>query len=397
MNVFAPHRVVLFALVGALVAVAVVARQGPPPGATVAPAARPAAEPLPALPGIEDPDPSVAPARQALERDGVLLDRFTADGQQADYDLQAERGELCLFELVAAGYARGWTMAATLRVTTHDEQVLVERASTGGVQMHTFLAFQAPASGEYRLRVIPTESTFRYALVRHGSYAPHGASPRWVGARERLHDWVAGDTERVLYAVPVRAGEVLALSVEGTRAAARAERRSLLAAQADGAASAMMRAAPEDGRERASRPARFPKLRLEVLGDTRPAAASPTFALLPPAGADGVVQVEVGVAPGEPGGLLDLVVRRDVACHALHGVVVDADDAPLAGVDVRFLLEPDLEPWGRGVTDAQGAYAVRVPAGDYRVELRRSASGPVQAARAGVATAGELNLMWRDR
>jgi len=358
--------------------------------------ATPAGVPLPALPGSEAPDPARAPASRPLERDGVLADRFTSPGQRVSYPFRAEAGELSLFELAAAGYARGWAMAAALRVLDPGGRVLAESRRSGGVQLQAFLAFTAPLSEEYTLELLPTEQYFRYALVRHSSYVQRGGPPVDVGQRERVHGWIADASDRALYWVPVRAGEQLALSVEGTRDEARAEHRRLLAEEAG--ASTMLSLRPVQGgpgRSYAHPPPRFPQLRLELPGDVHPLASSSCFALLAPAAADGFLQVAVSVAAGQPGGLHDLVVRRDVPKVSVGGLVVDADDQPLEGLEVRLLLEPDLEPWGRATTNAQGAWTVLVPPGDYRSELRRLPSGPVQPASVGLRADTELNLLWR--
>lgn len=361
--------------------------------------ARPAGLPLPELPGIDRPEVPVAPTSRRLDRDQALSDRFTAQDQGVEYPFEARAGELSLFELYAAGYARGWMATAGMRVLDSKGTVLAERIEEGGVVLRPFVAFVAPAGGEYRLELRADKQFFRYALVRHSSYAARAAGELRVPAeRERVHGWLSDGADRMSFAVALRAGEELALSVEGTREEARAERRSMLAG-GDAAMAGGMRRSMErmDGRTAPGGrggdvPRQFPELRLQIDRQGEVVDRSATFVRLAPE-RDGEVRVSVTGLPGERGGLFDLVVRRAFAKQRVHGVVVDAADELRAGVEVAFLLEPDLEPWGRAKSDERGAYELDLPAGDYRVVLRPPGDGAEVSLRAGVEGETELNLI----
>ncbi len=382
-------------IVSALVVAAVAAprgAQGTELAAEQALAARPAGIPLPELPGIDRPEVPVPPKARRLERDSAFSDRFTAAGQAVEYPFEARAGELSLFELYTAGYARGWTAAAGLKVLDDQGQVLAQRSEEGGVVLRAFLAFVAPKGGEYRLQLSAEEKFFRYALVRHSSYAARGEGElRLPAARERVHGWISDGADRMSFEVELRAGEELALAVEGTREEARAERRSALARGENGAPAGGMRRSMERMGERTAE-RQFSELRLQIDRQGEVIDRSSTFVRLA-SDRDGLVVVTVTGLPGERGGLFDLVARRAVEKQRVHGLVVDAADEPCPGVEVAFLLEPDLEPWGRARTDAEGAYALALPAGDYRVVMRPQGEGAEVTVRAGVEGETELNLI----
>jgi len=397
MHTLASHRWTLLALGSALFALVAMDR---PVGQAATGAARaldatPAGMPLPPLPGIEAADPAVAPAPRALARDAALTDRFTAAGQKVAYPFEMEAGELSLFELHAAGFARGWNMGASLRVLAADGQPLAELESKGGVQLKGLLPFTAPAAGTYTLELGPTEQFFRYALVRHSQYAPRDQAPIDVGERELVHGWVGGEGDRARFSIPVRAGQRLAVSVLATRAEAQAEERRLRSAASADSTMAGMRWAMEDGERKRGSGRLYSELHLFPCGSEAPLESGNGFLLFGPAENDGRQEVAVYVGPGQQGALFDLAVRRDVPLCAVQGSVVDADDEPLEGVTVRLLLEPDLESWGTTRTDSNGAWALNVPPGEYRAELRREGGAQPQVASAALRADSILNLLWR--
>lgn len=368
------------------------------PAAVGALDAAPAGLPLPPMPGIEDVDPAVAPIPRSLERDAALADRFTAEGQRVAYPFEMRAGELALFEVHAAGYARGWSMGASMRVLAADGQPLAELASASGVQLKGLLPFVAPAEGAYAVELGATEQYFRYALVRHSSYAPRGVEPFDVGQRELVHAWVGPEGDHARFSVPVRAGQRLAVSVSATRPEAQAEERRLRSLAAADTNMAGMRSAMEEGAQERRRGAGrlYSELHLAPCGAEAPLETSNGFLLFGPAERDGRQEVEVSVAPGQQGALFDLVVQRDVPLCAVQGTVVDAADDPLEGVTVRLLLEPDLQAWGSTRTDAKGAWALNVPPGGYRAELRRPGVDQAQVASAALRADSILNLLWRS-
>ena len=131
-------------------------------------------------------------------------------------------------------------------------------------------------------------------------------------------------------------------------------------------------------------------------GSEAPLETGNGFLLFGPAENDGRQEIAVHVGPGQQGALFDLSIRRDVPLCAVQGSVVDADDEPLEGVTVRLLLEPDLESWGTTRTDANGAWALNVPPGEYRAELRREGVAQPQVASAALRADSILNLLWRS-
>ena len=400
MHTIASHRWTLLALGSALCALVAVDRPltQAAPGAGKALDAAPAGLPLPPLPGIEPVDASVAPLPKPIERDVALVDRFTAMGQRVAYPFEMQAGELALFEVHAAGYARGWNMGASMRVLGPDGAPLAELASKSGVQLKGLLPFTAPAAGTYALELGSTEQYFRYALVRHSQYAARAEAPLDVGERELVHSWVGPEGDSARFSVPVRAGERLAISVLATRPEAQAEERRLRSvASADPNMAGMRWAMEGDAQERRRGAGRlYSELRLAPNGAEAPIETGNGFLLFGPAENDGRREVSVSVGPGQQGALFDLIVQRDVPLCAVQGTVVDADDDPLEGVTVRLLLEPDLQAWGSTRTDANGAWALNVPPGEYRAELRRPGIDQAQMASAALRADSILNLLWRS-
>src|SRR5690606_24644445 len=127
---------------------------------------------------------------------------------------ESRMGEVSIFELSAAGYARGWSMEAALRVLGTNGDILAERYETGGALMRCTLAFTAPREGTFELEVDAVREYFRYGLVRQSSYAARAAEPVELAAHERVHGWLAGDDDVMRFRVPTRAGESLTLRVE---------------------------------------------------------------------------------------------------------------------------------------------------------------------------------------
>ena len=357
--------------------------------------AKPACVPQPAMLGLDRSGPVVAPDPGALERSSGIAGRFLAQGQQVRYSFDCEQGELTLFELAAAGYARGWQAGGRLRVLDGSDQVLAEQSLAGGVVFRPFLAFQAPTAGTYQLEITAQKEFFRYALVRHSDYAPRTSDEVLaVGERTRVHGWISGGADRMRFTVPVRAGEELALRVEGTREQSRNERRALTAA-AGGNMGGRMQGRMEGGQRGRGRgpDKQFPVFVLELEDESAAKGRSSTFARLIPT-ADGLLEIGVRGAPGDQGGLFDLVVVRDSPKQRVHGLVVDDDEEPLARTTLTFRLEPDLEPWGEVTTDANGAYALEIPTGNYVVDLKRPDQPPHAPLKAGVQGDLELNVIW---
>ena len=352
--------------------------------------AKPAHISFPTLPDIQLGEERPTPAPGTIERDGALADRFTAAGQSVRYSFESRAGEVSIFELSAAGYARGWSMKAALRVFDASGKVLAMSESAGGTLLRCTLAFTAPREGTFELEVDAVREYFRYGLVRHSSYAARAAEAVELATHERVHGWLAGGDDVMRFRVPARAGESLSLRVEGTREEARREHNTALSARLDGATdSGGMSGGMRGMRMMEGGSTLFPELRLEVpTGDV--VATARDFARLVPA-KDGFVDILVRTAPESQAALFDLVVTRAEPTHAVHGMVVDANDEPCAGIELTFLREPFMAPWISATTDAEGRYRVELPTADYRVRLTRGDAA--QVVRAGVKGATELNLL----
>jgi len=349
--------------------------------------ARPAGVPLPTLPGIERTEPFTAPPAGELGRDAALADRFTAAGQRTSYAFEARAGELSIFELATTGYARGWQAAGALRVRDADGRVVAAAENAGDVQFRVLLPFLAEAEGRYTLEVEPTRECFRYQLVRHSSYAvPAGRGALDVGAAERVHTWLGAAPAAVRLRVPVRAGEELVVRVEGTREEARAERRKRREVELGGGEEAMM---AMGGRSMRMLPAGrgatapiFADARLVTADAPGLAQQTATLTRLEPT-ADGWLDLAI-VAEGNQPALVDLVVERAPERVAVSGALIDADDEGLAGLELEFLCEPDLDVWATTTSGPDGEWSARLPVGDWRVRVARG-DAPPTVLRVGVS------------
>jgi len=357
--------------------------------------ARPAGVPPPALPGIERAEPYQAPPAGELARDGALAERFTAAGQRASYAFESEAGELSLFELSTAGYARGWKAAAELRVLDASGAVLAQADDGGAVQFRVLLAFEAPAAGRYTLEIVPTEEYFRYQIVRHSSYvSPAVLGVADVGARERVHTWLGARPSSVRFRVPVRAGEELVVRVEGTREEAREERRRTREVELGGAEAAMMggpRMRMEAGAGRGGPETIFCGASLAVDAAPGLVQRGPTLARLVPE-RDGWLDLAL-LAEGDEIALVDLVIERAPAAVEVSGAVIDAADAGVPRLALEFLREPDLDVWTTTTSGEEGVWSARLPLGDWRVRVRRGDAPPILL-RLGVSgPASDLGLL----
>ena len=384
--------------------------------ATAAPdplSAAPAAMPFPPLPPVSRPDPPHPPAPRTIERDGWVVDRFTAEGQSVRYPFEARAGELSLFELATWGYARGWSSTARIRLLDPRGKVLVDEVRPGKVVYRPFLAFVAPEPGLFVCELRAEVECFRYTLVRHSSYTPRaGEQALALEDAEGVHSYLASGDDRARFALALEAGAEVAFKVQGTRGEARDEARSR--SREDPRARRMSsERARRDTPEHAARevamdergtvepgmePAMDPGMEPRMAPDMDPSMERSAGAALgggqfqtfqvrvslrgeplaPPAHyvrftapEAGRYEVEVSaVHPGD-GGLFDLLVERGGPLHGLRGVVVGPDDELLAGASVQFLREPDLDPVASVRAGEAGEYAARVPPGSYRIRIAR--------------------------
>jgi len=329
---------------------------------------------LPRVPGIDVAEDESPPAPAELPRDGAAVGRFSAQGQSARLRFEARAGECALFELTAFGYARGWTATAGLAVRSAEGQVLVEQERAGPAVFGDLLVFIAPSAGEYELEVRAVEQHFRYVVVRHATYAalPEGGAFEVAVDQTEAHAFTAstGDTLRfVLRGAP---GTTSMLRVEPSAERGQKQGRAGRARRAAATAGLADVRLAETFDPRDADDSTYPDLRLRAAESV---THGPFSALVqfPAAGALFVEVEQIGEGPGQ---LFTLAVERSLTLAPCTVRVGDADDEPLAGVEVVLLREPALERCGRGTTSADGTVTWPVPAGPYTIVYRAPGQRP---------------------
>ena len=342
-----------------------------------------------------------APEGGHIERDGVLADTFTAEGQTVAYTFDCRVDEVSLFELESWGLSRGWASTAGVRILDEDGQALVEVERSGGALYGLVLPFQAPHAGTYTYELTASTEWFRYTLVRNSSLLP--PSPlRWhLGAVEEAHGYLdASDSDNgAHFALSLTKGESALVRVAPFREGARndqakARRARLNAILKDGLTGfpnldEALVGQRQRKRERGGNPS-FPLFSLSAPG---PNVAQ---TLLMRAGSSGSVQIDVVALDESEPGIYVVQVERNPDLVTVAGRVGDGDDDPIAGVRVQLLLEPMLSPLTEVETNAEGAFATEVPAGDYTFLV--SGAGATQEVRARVVAnaedRAEINLIY---
>ncbi len=357
--------------------------------------ARPAQGPFTAPPGIEhevgEPEPTPAP----LARDGHAVGRLTAEGQLARFPFECREGELALFEVTAYGYARGWDAATRLVVRDAEGTILAQRERAGAALFSDFLAFEAPAAGQYELELGAARHYFRYLVVRHSGYRTR--DPRTaavVGEHQReVFGYSVGAASTQRFRIAARPGSELILRAEPTTERGWKHKRALRAAAPAVAAGFVPRPASDLRRDpRGHDDLSFPDLEVRVLdgaGSTLQAAPVGLAVTVPAAG---FVEVAVVQTDAGPGGLFTLSLERDVLRTACVLRVGDRDDEPLVGVRVALLAEPTLERVAEGETDREGQLDLRLPAGPYTAVLQPRGGRPT-VVRTRISDGAELNFV----
>lgn len=393
---------------------------------------RPSPTPLPGLPSIQIAPDAGPPRGLELERDGAVADRLISEGSSVEYPFDAAEGELSLFEFTAIGFSRGWESAATLEVRNEDGQLLCRASRDSGAVYGMFLPFVAPSTGRYALRIHATREYFRYQLARQSGYVARGPTDvLLVGDRATVHGYLRDVDDRVVYALPLTAGETVRLSVlAGTEGDQRKQRtireqalteRLGLAGSRDGTmgghgmggsaearAERARRAAARSGSGRLADLLTQPSLALEYVGvepgpgptagdgadDGAPVTRGGGHFLQITPRRDGEVLFDVRATDGRDGGRFELRVERGGPVVRVTGFVDDPQGDPAPGVALRFLREPELDDVGAATTDAGGAYAVEVPPGDYTVIVTGEPGSTPLRVRAGLEVARELNVVY---
>lgn len=336
------------------------------------PDAGPAADPLPPAPRLEV-DPGVrAPRSRALGRNELVSGRLPAAGRLARYAVDADAGEVALFELWTWGLARGATTRARLEVLGEDGGALAAQEATCGETGRLFVPFVAPHAGRYELVLSAAIDAFRFHLVRHSNYGvPDGAVA--IDGRGRQRGWLGGDVDEARVSLALDAGASALVRVTSTRLRDRADERPL-DPEAPG------------GRAADARPL------TPTFGLVEPGSSRPVGLVWLRAGAARRVELAVRAAVAAGGGFFDVVVEREPETARVTGLVLDRDDEPLPGVALEFALEPERTVLAEARTDADGRYTVELLTGPYRVRYGRGRA--YDEARTQVDADREVNLIW---
>jgi len=368
------------------------AQDAPPPRAQRAADGRPAPGPYPDPPGIEFVEGEAPSAPAPLPRDAAVVGRLTAEAQCATLTFEADAGELSLFDLTAYGYARGWDATSRLTVRDAAGATLAQGSRKGPALFSDLLPFTAPAKGAYTLELCAEVHYFRYLVVRHSSYRTAEPGEAFTLADTGdvvVHGWTSGPSPEGA-AAPAGAemrlvvrgepGAALALRAEPTIERGWKHKRSLRAGAAAvtaGLVDARRLEQLMDPRQRDDRS--FPDFTLKVEDPDAPGAplAQGAFSALVRFPAGGVLHVTVGQSNEGPGGLFDLSIERSVALAPCTVRLGDADDDPVAAVEVVLLREPALERIGRATTGADGTVTIDAPPGAYMIVYRAPDRGPI--------------------
>lgn len=318
----------------------------------------PAGEPLPNPPSADRPEFPTLPDSRSLPRNGVVSDRFTAEGQRAVYPFEARAGEFSIFDLRSFGYERGWSSRSRMEILDSEGTVLAKVERTGPTVHRSWLPFRSPGEGRYRLVLSSIEQDFRYLLLRHSNYVERReGEARSVAGKERVHGYLNGTSDRALFHLHLAEGDEVLLRV---LPAEEQMRRSLRE--------------PKESREDPG----FPHYVIEPLGVAGTARAVGSRWIR--ADATGVYPFHVRIDPerggagsrrGAPvsGGLFELFIDRSPRAHSIEGLVVDRTDEPLAGLALSFRQEPDGVLYGEAITDFEGAYRIGLADGVYSVRM----------------------------
>ena len=382
-----------------LIALGAACAAGRPVQAAAAPLdvadARPAQGPFAVPPGIEHQVGEPEPTPTTLPRDGHAVGRLTAEGQRALFPFECREGELALFEVTAYGYARGWDAATRLVVRDAKGAVLAQRERAGAALFSDFLAFEAPAAGQYELELGAARHYFRYLVVRHSGYRTRSPlTAALVGEHQReVFGYTHGSATDQRFRVAARPGSELILRAEPTTERGWKHKRALRAAAPAVAAGFIARPASDPRRDpRGHDDLSFPDLEVRVLDGAGGTLQARSVGLAVTVPAEGFVEVAVAQTDAGPGGLFTLSVERDVQRSACVLRVGDRDDEPLVGVRVALLAEPTLELVAEGATDREGQLDLRLPVGPYTAVLQPR-GGPLTVVRTRINEDAELNFV----
>ncbi len=357
-------------------------------------AAAPAAVPMPPAPQPQNAARDTASALSGeLARDTFAAGRMPRADLRAVYSFEAEAGEQSLFEIVGYGYSRASDGRVRLAIEDESGATVWEKERDVGATWREFAAFTSRAAGTSTLSLGTLSGGCRFVLVRHSSYPPLSQSAQDLGTLALVHGHLPEALAESRYSIPVRAGEELALKLTGSREEARIEGRQ--GATDMSAMMARMDVMEGGARMAAGAKALFQSFDLEVLFDGESLGRSVSFLRLT-APRDGNIDVVVRAQrPNLGGGLFDLTVERELKLHRVHGVVVNSEDQPQAGVQIDFLREPDADLVGRVQTDAKGEFDTTVLGGNLAIQMLKGKSPAARSVRVRVEADTPLDLMFQ--
>lgn len=321
----------------------------------------PAGEPLPYPPSADRPDFPTLPDSRSLPRNGVISDRFTAEGQRVVYPFEAEAGEYSIFDLRSFGYERGWWSRSRLEVIDTGGRVLAKVERSGPTVHRSWLPFRAPGEGRYRLVLSSVEREFRYLLLRHSNYPERmDGEAQSVGDRERVHGYLNGTSDRALFHLHLALGdEVLLRALPAEEQMRRSLREPKESREDPGFPHYVIEPLEAGGAGRATG-SRW--IRAEATG-VYPFVVRIDDARRSTGGGRG------GVPEPVAGGLFELFINRSPRAHSIEGLVVDRADDPIAGLALTFRQEPDGVLYGEAITDFEGNYRIGLADGVYSVRM----------------------------
>ncbi len=331
---------------------------------------------LPDVPPVEK-EIGPPPKDGAIERNGVLVDRFSVEGQRVRYAFDMDEGELTIFDLGCFGNARLWHSTARIRVLDPEGRELEALEREGPVVHHEITSFVAPKSGRYTYEIAAARSIFRYRLLRHSGIADRElGSVESLGDRRELVGYLKSSDDCAHYSLDVNAGDEIALRVLNRDEEGKVERRTLKPRRMqDGVYDGML----------------YPGFELDVRDGGRAIAERGHFVLAHFEHATRL-SVDVRTHTRGDGGLFVLSIERNAPKIVVRGSVRDANDAPLEGVALSFVLDPERDPWAAARSNADGTFEVALPRGAYQIALSRDLGTETVALN--LLEARELNLIF---
>ncbi len=343
-------------------------------------------------PSLKRTGPEDPPEDGRLLRNSGVAGRFTEEGTNVDYAFESRAGEVSLFQLVSWGYSRGWQSTARIRVLDEAGLELATHTRAGGSRYEVFLAFEAPYEGVFHCELEASHKFYRYTLVRHSDFPAHYGQRIELGEADQSYAFLSDPAARVTFSVQLEANQEVSLRALNADPRARKNISSVRkTAILDGDSAPQSRTMMAEGPD--PDPIRdWPMLNLRVLGESSSAGAKSHHASFTPK-ESGVYFVEVACQSRGEGGIIELLVDRNIQRSRVHGRIADKHGRPRSAVELNFYSEPDFEFIGSAITNGSGDYELSVPSGPYTVTLRNPGRALVSL-RTNVFGPRELNAIY---